>query len=1138
MGQVSRGTLFPTFSYDFIEAAVLASGILNQDLEAVEPVHCPLDVLAQVIVSMVGVEIWDMDELYNQIKTSYPYRDLSHEQFHLVLNMLGGRYADSRIRELKPRISIDRLDNTVVARRGAILALYMSGGTIPDRGYYHLRHDETNARIGELDEEFVWEASVGQTFTFGTQNWRIKRITHNDVFVVQRHPKALSAPFWKGEGMNRDFHFSMRIAHFLEEANDKIGDPDFSKFLERSYCMDRTSADQLITFLKRQKEKTNADLPHRHHLLIEFVNAGPGSTPGNQAILHTLWGGRVNRPFAMALDAAWEERFGHGLEVYVGNDCMVLLLPHDVDGNEILSLVTSNIVDELLRKRLEGSGYFGARFRECAGRALLLARHKISERMPLWMSRLRSQKLLDAVHRYDDFPILLEAWRTCLQDEFDLEGLRQVLRELESGSITWSEVRNSFPSPMAQSISWRQINEYMYRGDEPASRETSRLREDLIRDVTYMPDLRPAIPPSILKQFEWKRQRLSPGYAPSSTRDLMDWVKERVLIPNSEWELLLKAMERDHGIDSKTSLESVGEKLVRIRPAKASDCLIVALERLPNIIRACYGSPEEIKLESLTPANIVPSLKVEEASEPEEDPDERLTSLLGEWLQFYGPVSTEKIGNILGIDRHRLGLAIEVLLDSGRMIEGQLITDGDDEDICDSENFGHLLRLSRAEAAPSFQPLEIDWLPLFLAAYQGIVKPDDSMEGLYRSMEQILCYPMPAEMWESEVFPARLPGYDAATLDTLLQESELRWIGSKNRRISFCFESDLDLMKRETDDMRRLDEDSDDESLTGHDMSEPHKGELDSLFPDAMGRYDFSTLLRLSRCRPAELADRLWDGVWEGRLTNDTFACLRRGMENRFKVPAVANTQHMRGTRFRRSGSRSGFFRWKNALPYPGNWFRIAWPEFSDDLIEKEERNKDRVRLLLDRYGILFRELLAKELPVFSWGNLFRALRLMELSGEVLSGYFFHGIPGSQFISQRAFRVLQRKLPEERVWWINATDTVSLCGIPLDFMKGILPRRVPGTHQVYHGKRLVLISNGNGKALTFLVPPDDTHLPEYMGPLRHLLTRQFKPLRRIVIETINDEKAPWSPYVDALRTSFEVMVDYRHVVLYRKQQKE
>ncbi|MFH1488247.1 MAG: DEAD/DEAH box helicase [Pseudomonadota bacterium] len=1126
VGGVSRGTFFPTHSQDLLEAAVLARGILSRDLEDVRAVDCPLDVLAQVIVSMVGVEIWDMDALYADIKRSYPYGRLTRRHFDLVLNMLGGRFSDTRIRELRPRISIDRLDNTVAARKGALLSLYMSGGMIPDRGYFRLRHLETNALIGELDEEFVWEASPGQVFTLGTQNWRIERITHNDVFVAPAPPKSMTIPFWKGEENHRDFHFSLQIARFLEEANDRLGDPDFRDFLDHDCCLDGRAAEHLLDFLKSQKESTGCDLPHRHHLLLEFVGAGPGAVPGNQLVLHTLWGGRVNRPFAMALGAAWEARFGHRLEIYAGNDCIALLLPHEVGAEDLLSLVTGPGLESLLRKRLESSGFFGARFRECAGRALLLTRRKFNERQPLWMSRLLSKKLMEAVLPYEDFPILLEAWRTCLQDEFDLEGLSQVLSELESGTITWSEARTTRPSPMARTMAWRQINEYMYTGDEPLSEKPSRLRVNLLRDLVFMPEMRPAILRSTVEKFEDKRRRISAGYSPSSARDLVDWVRERVILPASEWERLLEAMHGDHGAPSKEWSAAAGEKLVRLRPAGAEQPLIAALEDVNNIIPAFYAGKKFPPMETLASGQVLPEPVPGGAPPSEADADDPLLSLLGQWLQFYGPIPVSKIERALGLESRRLLGALENLLDSETLVSGRFLVESRDEEVCDLQNLEHLIRLTRAKALPPFEPLPPEGLPLFLAIHQGITEPGEGKEGVARCLDPLLCYPLPADRWESEIIPPRLSGVDPSWLDSLMQEEGMRWIGGPKRRIAFCFEPDLDLMQEEREEIGRPDADADrpDADADGR----------PALFPDTSGRYDFLTLLRLTGLRPPELAKRLWEGVWEGRITNDTFTALRRGIQNRFKAPELTENPAGRRRRGGNSAGRRGFSRWKNALPFAGNWSCLPWPTPEGDLMEREERNRDRVRLLLDRYGILFRELLQRESPPFQWAALFRTLRLMEFSGEILGGCFFQGIPGLQFISRGAFRRIQRKLPEGAVWWINATDPASLCGLPLQGIRGLLPARLEGTHLVHHGKRLVMISRRKGKNLTFHVPPEDQDIHRYLGPLRHLLTRAFQPLRRIVVETINQEKAPKSPYVDVLRTAFEVSVDYRQVILYRK----
>jgi ATP-dependent Lhr-like helicase len=1116
VGQVCKGTIFPVVPHDLIETAALSPVILNQDMEAIEPVICPLDVLAQVIVSMVGVEGWDIDALYARVTASYPYRSLRREQFDLVLNMLAGRYTDSQIRDLKPQVSIDRLDNTIVAKKGALLAVYMSGGVIPDRGLFHLRHQETGALIGELDEEFVWEAKLGQIFSLGAQNWRIERITHNDVLVKPGNPKAMVAPFWIGEENFRDFHFSELVGKFLERANEKLMDPDFSSILQRENLMESSAAVALIAYLGHQKEYTGGDLPHRHHILVEVVSSGAGSTGDNQLVIHTLWGNRVNRPFAMALDAAWEAKYGQRLEIFTGNDCIVIQLPPEVDGGEVLSLVTNANLETLLRKRLESSGFFGARFRECAGRALLLPRGRAGERMPLWMNRLRSQKLLSAILRYEDFPILLETWRTCLVDEFDLVHLKQVLAELESGEIHWSEVHTGYPSPMAQHMTWRQTNEYMYMSDELAGSITSNLREDLIRHVVLTPGLRPTISPDLVAQFEQKRQRLAPGYSPQEARDLIDWVKERIVIPVPEWEELLKAVRRDYDVDIDQLLASVADKLVKIQPAAASNPLVASLENLERTIFGLCGT-SDIAVQPLIPSAKIPLHRKGKAF-PEGERDEILNTLVGEWLQFYGPTDMVSISNILGVDRNTLALAIEDLIDSQEAIMGQLVTGAAGEQVCDSENFEVLLRLARRAAVPAFEARDAEWLPLFLARYQGLGTPDGDVDSLFDGLEHLRCLPMAGELWEEEILPARLHDYSPSWLDVVMQEGNLRWIGGEKRTIAFCYEEDLPLLQADNDTGALA------QSKTVEDEDAAR-----SIFPDTLGHYDFSALMRFTGNRPGELSDRLWEGVWRGRVTNDTYAALRKGIMTRFEAPAVVSPRPHR----RRSG-RVSFSRWKASLPFAGNWYLLPTAEPPGDLLESEEWRKDRVRVLLDRYGILFRELLEREAPPFRWGKIFRALRLMELSGEVLAGYFFKGIPGPQFMAVPAFQILQSKLPENRIYWLNATDPASVCGIQVAATKKGLPKRIAGNHLVYHGTRLVVISQQSGRILTVNVPPDDSHLVEYFSFIRHLLGRQFQPLHRVIIETINGEVAADSPYIAALKTSFDIMPQNEAVVLYRK----
>jgi len=1094
VGEVSRATVLPTHGQDILAAAVLVRNILQQNIEAVRPIRGPLDVLAQILVAMTAVEPWTIDELYAEVRRSWAFHDLSREQFELVLNMLEGRYAETRLRELNPKLSVDRIENTVRARPGALQDVYFSGGTIPDRGLYHLRHLETNALIGELDEEYVWEADVGSALTFGTQNWRIERITHNDVFVLPAGAMSANAPFYRGEALNRDWHFSEKIGAFLETANERLEDPAFEEELRRDYCLDQSAARALLDYLKLQKASCDRDLPHRHHVLIEHVQTGPEGVPGTQVVIHTGWGGQVNRPFALALSAAWEERYGARVEIYAGDDAVYLLMAEEVNGAEVLSLVSSARLEELLTKRLEGSGFFGARFRECAGRALLLTRRKMRERMPLWVSRLRSKQLLESVANYPDFPILLEAWRSCLQDEFDMEALHRLLGELEAGVIGWSEVRHAFASPFAATLSWEQVNKYMYMDDTPSGDVRSKLRGDLIREVAMTSALRPAVPPEVVASFVAKRHRLAVGYAPQSARDLLDWVKERLLIPMGEWRQLLEAIARDHALSEAELLTANLKKLAEIAPAGAAEPLVVAVEYLPRIL-ALWG--EDV------PCHTFDGEPITSRRRPA-DGETQVSSLLGEWLRSYGPVNPQWIAETLGLSPGALLLEIEDLLDLQGLVQGGLVEEGPEDDVCDRENFETLLRLARAAAVPSFTPLPCDRLPVFPAHHQGLCQPGRDADALWERLAQLSGYVVPAELWEEAILPARVHRYDSAWLDSLMQEGRLRWLGMGKGKITFCLDDDLPLVRTAS-----------------------HAAATDALrdlLPDEYARYSLSALAARTSRRMSELTVQLWDGVWHGVVSNDSAAALRQGIISGYQPPSVSPSNG-RPHAIGRRASRGPLKRWIGSVLSAGNWYRLPEVTPPEDLLEDRERAKDRVRLLLDRYGLLFRELLQHEAPLFQWPKVFGALRLMELSGEVLSGIFFDGIPGLQFISPRAFRALQRGLPEDAVWWVNACDPASPCGLALESLKGRFPRRVPGNYVVFRGHELVLTLLREGKELRFTAPPDDPRLLEYLAPLHALLSRRFQPLLHVVIETINGAGANTSPYAAALARAFNVIAD-------------
>jgi ATP-dependent Lhr-like helicase len=1094
VGRKSQGLLFPTHGRDLVDAAVMARAVREQDIEEVRPVHAPLDVLAQVLLSMAAMERWNIDELYGFIRTSHPYRDLPRKHFDLVLDMLAGRYADSRLRELKARVSIDRMDNTVQARPDATFLLYSSGGTIPERGYFDLRLRDTRAKIGELDEEFVWERSIGETFTLGSQLWRIEDITHNDVEVVPAHSATGIFPFWRAEEQNRDFHLSERIALFLEHADERIDSPDFPQELQTRYAMEEPAADELIRFLKRQRDATGERLPHRHGILVEHIDDPVGRSGVIQVVLHTLWGGRVNRPFGLALSAAWEEKYRAPLQVVANDDAILLLLPHEVPVRDLFSLVTPENVEPLIRKKLDRSGFFGARFRESAERALLLPKAGFKRRMPLWLIRLRAKKLLEAVKTYDDFPVLLESWRTCLRDEFDLDSLEELLGEVRDGRVALRECVTGAASPFAGGLVWKRTNVFMYDDDTPLLAKESALRPELIRELLFSSHLRPRVPSQLIDALDRKLKRTSPGYAPGSAQELADWIKERMLIPEPEWKELAGAIQRDLGEDATEWVRDHARKLAWITWQGAQCRFLAGIELLPRLLAAF-----DLTLHDLTLAPVSSSVDAENlelsaraflarAAPPE---GYGLPEFLSAWLAYYGPVEKGRVQELLGVAAERLEEALEPLIETQDIVMDRFGEQSASLEICDSENLERLLRMARRSRRPSFEALPIEHLPLFLAAYQGVVSRGDSLDDLRQRIEQLFGWPAPVEAWEESLLPARVHPYRGEWLDSLLVNSDLVWFGCGRERLSLSFFQDLELFRP-------------------GEVAEADNAELAAFIPDRHGKYSLFDITARSRSDSAATTEMLWQQAWKGNVTSDSFRTIRKGILSGFAAQAVTGEA-------RRLSRRSGFNRWKVSRPLEGHWRRIDDVQGSGDVLALEELVKDRIRQLFRRYGILFRELLANELPYLRWRELVRSLRLMELSGEILTGHFFQGISGLQFISPEAFRMLQEPLPQDHIFWISAIDPVSLCGVPLEPLRASLPQRLSSTFLVYHGSRLAAVSRRLGKDLVINGEPGDAHLQEYLALFQELLSREFNPLRSVRVETINGEPALRSPYAEAMK---------------------
>lgn len=1102
VGETSRGLFLPTSEKDLLEAAVMARAAHARDIEALRPVLAPLDVLAQMLVAMCGVEAWGVDALYDAVRRAWPYRDLSRTAFDLTLGMLAGRYGASRVRELSPLVAIDAVDGTVAARKGALMRLYASGGVIADRGYYALRRADSGARLGELDEVFVWEARLGQLFAFGAQNWRIERITDADVFVSPAPEGSVPAPFWLGDPHGRDRHFSGLLSDFLEQADTRLDERGFAAALEAECFLEPDAARALADFLKSQREATGTGLPHARHLVVEVTATGPGGAPGAQVILHAPLGLAVTAPLGLLLEAALGDTLGESAPVYAGNDCVAITLPGAVAPERILELLVPEETAARLRARLEGSGSFGAAFREAAGRALLLPRDGFGKRQPLWITRLRARKLLAAVAGYGDFPMVLEAWRTCLADAFDMEGLHAFLAGVRSGAVAVSVVRTRVQSPFAADLVWRHVTEYMYLTDAGTAAGPTSARPDLVAEVARAPS-RPSVPAHIVQAFVAKRQRLFPGYAPSGAAELLEGLKERVVVTEAEWAAMLAAMARDHGDAPEALAEALQPRMRRLVAPGDGRPRIVALERAADVALALYGDAAQ----ALEGASESP--KARKAKSPARTPEEIAAlreGLLVEWFSFYGPLSLAEMAGLLGTDAAFLAAAAEDMAAAGRWLSGALVTGEEGMLWCDAANFETLLRLARAARRPGLAAAPAERLPYFLALWQGLATPAGDAAGVAACLEQLAGLALPAASFETEILPARCRAYDPAWLDAALVATGFGWFGAGTKKIVFTHPGDLD--------------------LAGFAPPKPGGG----LFPDPRARYDFAALLDITGLTPTELAARLWASAWKGEAACDALAVLRRGVATDF-TPEAPFFEAVRGGR--RTVRRTSQARFAASLPAAGLWGLLHVPAPPDDAVGREELAMDRARVLLTRYGVVCRDMLEREAPAFAWPGVFRALRRMELSGEVVSGEFFAGLSAPQFATAKAVRLLAAGLSGTEPWWCAGRDPCALWGFGAPGDGVALPRRAAGSAVAFVGPRPVLALAAGGGRIDTVLAPDDPALPAALAPLENLLTRRILPEPRVAVATLNGRPAGESPFLPLLRQLFEAVRERNALTLFK-----
>jgi ATP-dependent Lhr-like helicase len=1104
VGMTSRGWLIPFHGMDLLKAAEISGASQEKETEESSCIENPLDVLAQILLSLITEKEWNEEELYETIRGFYVYRNLPRGSYDGVIRMLAGAYEETRLRELNRRIFRDEETGTLSTAPGALPLLYTSGGVIASRGYYSLRLasgiDGAGTKIGELDEEFVWERRIGDCFDFGNRSWRITVIGNEAVEAVPLPKGADSVPFWRGDTIFRSVNLSRRILETIE-AFQESGSRAEKTALISSFSPEAGKA--LADFLSAQKSvQGKVPLSGPFFIPVEIVDDPVGRGDSYSVIFHSFRGGAVNFPFSLALARDLEAHCNVRVEGSADDNAVFLRLPRSIMPDPA-SMITESLRrlaegdgEKSFRERLESSGIFGAAFREAAERSLLLPRSPFGKRTPLWILRQRSKRLFDAVSSFRDFPASAEAWRTCLLDTFDMKGFRALLEDIGSGALRFDFFKTKQHSPFSAELAWAETNTLMYEYDErpdlTGSKSGTSLSDQVIAEALGDAGARPPLKPELVADFCSRLRRELPGWAPEDALTHCEWVKERIAIPangkDGEWERLLKHIPAELA-EALAQDRSLGGKLRYIRLKEPGTEAVIHRDMAEfAVAKSAVAKPAR--------------------------------SRLAQWLRYEGPVAHSGIGNLFGFSPEETEEAIQALSESGELVRDVAVESSDalpfvDSGaglVCDRENLELLLRMSRRKRRPDVKERPAPVLVPFLARRQGFVPDEAEAVSMahntpWKRLEGLAA---PAKLWETELFPCRFPSYTGEMLDRELREGRLIWYGAGKEKNAFCQSGDLDLALPVS-------------------PAPPFREKLSPDFFDTPRSFwEIKDALAATNAGIGSVAEALWEEVWSGSLSADSWEPLRRALELGFTSaepssgtgPAESGGKHSRRPVYRRV-PRALRARWKAGPPIRGNWFSLSGepsPGEEISLLEEEELNRDRVRLLLDRWGILARPLLEREAPVFSWSRLLPAMRRMELAGELVAGRFFGGINSLQFASPRIAEELEEAEAWRGVYWMNAADPASPAGLEVQGItrEGLQIRRVSSSRLCFRGAELLAISNRGGKNLEIFVSTDDPDIAEVMSFVKFPRTRNVRPEAKLVIEKINGATAARSVYSQPL----------------------
>ncbi|WNV74381.1 ATP-dependent helicase [Geodermatophilus sp. DSM 44513] len=1024
VGAVSRGVLFPKYRGDLVQCALVAERMKAGAIESIRYLRNPLDVLAQQVVAVVSERPRTVDEVAALVRRSAAFTSLPDSALHAVLDMLAGRYPSDAFAELRPRLTWDRVTDTLTARGGAQRLAVTSGGTIPDRGLFGVflvGGDDARGgrRVGELDEEMVYESRVGDVFLLGSSSWRIEEITHDRVLVSPAPGQPGKMPYWHGDAPGRPLELGRALGAFLRE----VGTATPAAGLDRARAagLDEWGAANLLAYLAEQKAATG-HLPDDRTLLVERFRDELGDW---RLVVHSPFGAQVNAPWALVLAARLRERYGVDVASMHSDDGIVLRLP-DTTGETPeadLAVLDPDDVEREVTTEVGSSALFASRFRECAARALLLPRRDPRRRTPLWQQRQRAAQLLSVASEFAGFPITLEAAREVLQDVYDVPGLVELMRDVRSRRVRVVDVQTQAASPFAQSLLFGYVGQFLYEGDAPlAERRAQALALDtgLLAELLGRSELRELLDAEALTEVERELQRLPAERHPrdvDTAADLLRLVGD--LTPTEAAARGVPQAWLDELVAARRAL------VVRI----AGEERHVAIEDAGRL-RDALGTA-------------LPVGVPEVFTEPVPDP---LGDLVGRYARTHGPFQPAEVAQRLGLGVAVVTATLQRLVGTGRLVTGEFRPGGSGQEWCDADVLRSVRRRSLARLRQEVEPVPIGTLARFTPSWQSVGSRMRGPDGVLAVVEQLAGALVPASALESLVLPARVRDYSPAMLDELTSAGEVLWAGAGGLPggdgwVSLVPADLAPLLLPEALEMPEA----------GHTVLD-HLAGGQALF--------FRGLADLTGATDdAALADLVWDLVWAGVLTNDTLAPLRT------KLSGSGGTHKRQPTAPRARLDRSRYGRTRlgrPAMPTRGGPPTMAgrWSRLPDREANATKRTTARAEALLERHGVLTRGAVVAEQVTGGFSAVYPVLRAFEENGRARRGYFVETLGAAQFGTPGSVDRLRGFAAPDRVPGgavvLAATDPANVYGAALAW-----PER-PGTSAEAGGEPGGAVDVGEG----------------------------------------------------------------------------